>query len=165
MKKDAFYFSHDANAQDDPKMMILIDQMGPEGCGIFWLLIEKLRSEKDYELPVSVLPIFAKRWQTSKEKVETVVNNYNLFVVKNDLFFSERLKYSMLEKSERARLSASYRWKDANALQPHSNRIANGMRNDAIKGNIKEKKGKRGSPIGGDKFTGKSPGPNEGMVL
>ncbi len=38
---------------------------------------------------------------------------------------------------------------NANALQPHSNRIANGMRNDAIKG--KESKGKKkkgGSPSG-----------------
>ncbi len=56
----------------------------------------------------------------------------------------------MQEKTEKARLSASIRWKDANALQPHSNRIANGMRNDAIKG--KERKGKKKgiSPDGGE---------------
>ena len=38
-KKDAYYFSHDANAQDDPKCMLLIDQMGLEGYGIFNLPI------------------------------------------------------------------------------------------------------------------------------
>ena len=33
MKKDAYYFSHDSNAQDDPKCMLLIDQLGMEGYG------------------------------------------------------------------------------------------------------------------------------------
>ncbi len=150
MKKDAYYFSHDANSQDDPKCMLLIDQMGMEGYGIFWALIEKLRAEKTYCLPISVLPSFAKRWGTSAEKVQTVVKNYNLFIFKGEIFFSLRLKKSMNLKTERASRSASIRWSDANALQPHSKRIANGMQNDAIK--VKESKGKENSvfpPIGG----------------
>ena len=47
----------------------------------------------------------------------------------------------MKEKTDRAKASASIRWKDAIALQPHSNRNANGMRNDAIK--VKESKEKK----------------------
>ena len=42
MSKDAYYFSHDSNAKDDPKCMVLIDQLGLEGYGIFWVLIETL---------------------------------------------------------------------------------------------------------------------------
>jgi hypothetical protein len=133
-KKDAYYFSHDANAQDDPKCMILIDQLGMEGYGIFWALIEKLRSEKDYKLPFTVLPSLARRWGTSKEKVESVVKLYSLFSVIDDQFFSERLMRSMNEKSEKARLSASYRWNNANALQSHTECKPDDMRNDAIKG-------------------------------
>lgn len=143
MKKDAYYFSHDANAQDDPKIMVLIEQMGMEGVGIFWCLIEKLRSEKEYKLPMIVIAPFAKRWGTSKEKVETVIKNYSLFVVESDYFFSIRLQNSMIEKSEKARESANYRWGNANVLQLNSERNANGMRNDAIKGKerkVKEKK-------------------------
>lgn len=142
-KKDAYYFSHDSNAQDDPKCMLLIDQLGMEGYGIFWALIERLRNEKDYKLPVVLLNAFAKRWFTSKEKVESVVKNYGLFIIEDNYFFSERLKCSMLEKTEKARLSASYRWKDANALQLHNGSNANGMRKDANKGKeskVKEKK-------------------------
>jgi hypothetical protein len=151
MKKDAYYFSHDANAQDDPKCMLLLDQLGPEGYGIYWLLIEKLRAEKDYKLPLSVIPIFAKRWQTSKEKVETVVKTYNLFKIVSNYFFSCRLKQSMEKKTELAKLSASARWKDANALPPHTKRIANGMQNDAIKGKESKEKEKKAvsSPFGG----------------
>lgn len=140
MKKDAYYFSHDANAQDDPKCMLLIDQMGMEGYGIYWGLIEKLRAEKDYKLPLEVMTPFAKRWGTSKEKVETVIKSYNLFKISQNYFFSLRLKNSMTEKSERARISASMRWSGATALQPHSNRNANGMRNDAIKGKERKRK-------------------------
>src|SRR5690606_518534 len=106
-KKDAYYFSHDSNAQDDPKCMILIDQLGMEGYGIFWALIERLRNEKDYTLPINLANAFAKRWQTSKEKVEAVIKNYGLFVVENDIFYSERLRNSMIEKSEKARISVS----------------------------------------------------------
>ena len=138
--KDAYYFSHDSNAQDDPKCMILIDQLGMEGYGIFWALIEKLRNEQEYKLPLVVCKSYAKRWGTSEEKILTVINNFRLFTIIDSLFFSERLCNSMLQRSEKARQSALYRWSNANALQPHSERNANGMRNDANKG--KEKKGK-----------------------
>lgn len=142
MKKDAYYFSHDANAQDDPKCMLLIDQLGMEGYGIFWALIEKLRSEKDYRLPLNIVNSLARRWGTSNEKVHAVIKNYGLFVVQDDTFFySIRLQNSMEEKSAKARLSANYRWNHANALQPHSEGTADGMRNDANKG--KERKGKK----------------------
>ena len=160
MKKDAYYFSHDANAQDDPKLMQLIEQMAMEGIGIYWCLIEKLRAEKDYTLPLSVLPSFAHRWHTSSEKVLTVVKNYGLFKIVKEKFFSVRLKNSMQEKTDKAKLSASIRWGNATALQPHSNRIANGMRNDAIKG--KERKGKENS--GASAEIGFEP-PKPGMVL
>lgn len=159
MKKDAYYFSHDANAQDDPKLMLLINQMAMEGIGIYWCLIEKLRAEKDYCLPLNVLPLFAHRWHTSTEKVQTVVKNYDLFKIVKGRFFSVRLKNSMIEKTERAKASASIRWGDAVAMQPHSKRIANGMQNDAIKG--KKRKESRVSPDG----VSEQPILKPGMVL
>lgn len=164
MKKDAYYFSHDANAQDDPKCMLLLDQLGPEGYGIYWLLIEKLRAEKDYKLPISVLPIFAKRWQTSKEKLETVVKGYDLFKIANNYFFSLRLKKSMEKKTELAKASASIRWSNANALQTNSNRNAKAMRNDAIKLNKTKEKENSISPFGGGNLGGTT-GVPDGMVL
>ena len=143
MRKEAYYFSHDGNAQDDPKCMLLIDQLGMEGYGIFWALIEKLRSERNYMLPLSVCNAFAKRWGTSKEKVEAVVNGYGLFKIQKNYFFSVRLQQSMKKKTELARSSALIRWKDAKALPTQSESNANGMRNDAIKvkeSKVKEKK-------------------------
>lgn len=134
MKKDAFYFSHDANAQDDHKCMKLIDQLGMEGYGIFWALVERLRNEHDYRLPLSVCSIYAKRWGTSKEKVEAVVNIYGLFKIEGDYFFSERLIRSMDYKSEKGKKAAAVRWKNASAMQVHTGCNANAMQNDAKKG-------------------------------
>lgn len=128
--KDAYYFSHDANAQDDPKCMILIDQLGMEGYGIFWALIERLRNENEYKLPFSICSSFAKRWCTSKEKIEAVIMSFGLFEIdESSNFFSIRLCNSMIAKSLKARESANKRWgktaemqSHANALQPHANK-------------------------------------------
>lgn len=48
MSKDAYYFTHDSNAKDDPKCALLIDQLGMEGYGIYWMLIEVLRDQPDH---------------------------------------------------------------------------------------------------------------------
>lgn len=101
MKKDSFYFSHDAVAQEDPKCVMLIEQLGMEGYGIFWALVERLRCEKDYKLPMALLPALSRRWNTSKEKVEAVIRSFNLFKVEDDCFFSLRLLRSMDEYNYR----------------------------------------------------------------
>jgi hypothetical protein len=158
-KKDAFWFKHDANSQDDPKCMLLIDQLGMEGYGIFWALLEKLRAENNHTLPLLSIPSFARRWATSTEKINAVVKNYNLFVVSEDgKFYSERLTNDMKDKSESARLSASYRWGNANGMRPHPNALppdANGMRSDAKRKEEKRKEKKRGgvgeiAPVGAE---------------
>ena len=144
MKKDAFYFFHDSNAQDDPKCMILIDQLGMEGYGIFWALIERLRSERSYQLPVQIITSLAKRWGTSKEKVETVVNNFGLFKINKNYFFSPRLKSTMEERTERARLSISARWKNTIVLQPNIESNSDVIQNDTKRGEEKRVEKKRG---------------------
>lgn len=146
-EKDVYYFSHDADAQDDPKIMVLIDQLQMEGYGIYWALIEKLRSAPEYKLPFSVCSSYAKRWSTSKQKVESVIQLFGLFVSENGMFYSASLKRRMEKKSEKARESALKRWgkdsiSDASALQTQSERNAIGMRNDAIKGKERESKEK-----------------------
>lgn len=86
------YFSHDANAMDDPKCMLLVSQMGMEGYGMFWALVEKLRQQPDYKLPVVLIPALAARFGVSEAKLKTVIANYGLFIVENDtVFFSKSL--------------------------------------------------------------------------
>lgn len=101
MAKDAFYFSHDSNAKDDPKCILLIENEGMEGYGIFWALIESLRHEAESKLPLAILPALARRWNCSKDKVEAVIKKYDLFSLDDKYFFSNRLNRSMMEFNER----------------------------------------------------------------
>lgn len=122
--KTGSYFPHDSNAKDDPKCMLLIDQLGLEGYGIFWMLIETLRDQPDFSYPLSHTSILAKRYNTSKEKIEIVIQGFNLFQISNDIFFySESLINRMgeiankkLKQSEGGKKAMLNRWKK-NQLQ------------------------------------------------
>ena len=109
MAKDAYYFSHDSNAKDDKKCMLLIDQLGLEGYGIYWVLIETLRDQVDYKYPLSLVPILAKRYNTSAAKMLLVVEKFNFFEIDEDKnFFSLSLINRMLPleaKKEQRRLA------------------------------------------------------------
>ena len=53
MAKDAYYFSHDANARQDPKILEMISVYGIEGYGRYWILVEMLREQSDYTLSLT----------------------------------------------------------------------------------------------------------------
>ncbi|MBL7739832.1 MAG: DUF4373 domain-containing protein [Chitinophagaceae bacterium] len=152
MKKEAYYFSHDSNAQDDPKCMALIDELGWAGYGLFWALCERMRTQCDFMLPHSIVKALAKRWNVEENILKKVISDFGLFASNDEFFWSERLKRSMELKSEKARESASYRWnnteRNANAMRTHTNGNAVGMRNDAIKGKEKKEKSNTIFPAG-----------------
>jgi len=95
MAKDAYYFSHDSNAKDDPKCVMLIEQLGLEGYGIYWVLIEMLRDQPEYKYPLSLIPAISRRYNTTSEKMKTVIGNYGLFTVDENDFFSPALMKRM----------------------------------------------------------------------
>lgn len=105
--KDAFYFPHDSNAKDDPKIVEMTEDMQLEGYGIYWVLIETLREQPNYKYPLKLIPALARRYYTDKEKMLKVINNYGLFIVdENNNFSSESLNRRMKianEKRESAR--------------------------------------------------------------
>ena len=156
MSKDAYYFPHDSNAKDDPKCVLLIEQLGMEGYGIYWMLIETLREQPDYTYPVANIPALGRRYNTTAEKVKTVVCNYGLFTVKDDkIFFSDSLNRRMqvleekrIKRSEAGRLGNTARWKtsqtDRNAITLRSQFIAS-----------KVKKSKEKESIGKESMRGK----------
>jgi len=124
MKKDAYYFSHDSNAKDDPKIMIMVEQLGLESYGIFWVLLETLREQADYKCPLILLRPLARRFATTFEKINAVVQNYDLFIIENEEFFySESLMARMLvlnDKREKARNAINTRWNRQKALQENA---------------------------------------------
>lgn len=93
--KESFYFSHDSNARNDVKILKLRRNLGLEGYGIYWCIVETLRDSQDYTLPKSCIEDISFALNVSTDKVSSVINDYDLFIVDEDNFFSERLVRSM----------------------------------------------------------------------
>ena len=51
--KDAYFFSHDCNARNDPKILALRSVYGAEGYGVYFMLVEILREQPEYKLSVT----------------------------------------------------------------------------------------------------------------
>jgi len=148
MKKDAYYFPHYSNARNDRKVKRLRKELGMEGYGIYFAILEVLRDQTEFKYPIDDIDLLADDMNASEQKVSAVVGNYQLFEIDEDRnLFSPKFNFFLqpyLEKTERARQAARVRWdnskKDANALQMHSKCKANDMQGKEIKG--KERKGK-----------------------
>ena len=131
--KEAYWFKQDSNAKDDPKIIILIEELGLEGYGIFWLLIETLRDQPDFKAPIRIVPALARRFNTSAEKINAVINRYNLFVVEDQqIFYSEALIDRMMPMIQKrkarqvaGRKGALKRWGKHNDSNANGNAIGN----------------------------------------
>lgn len=134
MKKDAFYFQHDYNASSDVKILFMRQQLGMEGYGIYWFLLEQLANAGG-NLPLKIVPVLAMQMQVQDVKVMAVIKQFDLFVVdESQNFFSLRLnKHLEIRKqlSEEGKRGAKIRWSNREAIAP-----PNG------EGNAKERKGK-----------------------
>ena len=94
--KQAYYFPHDSNARNDVKLLRLRRSLGIEGYGLYFCLIEILREQTNYRLPLSAVPDISFDMHISDEKVLTVIKSFGLFEInENDEFFSPRLIRSM----------------------------------------------------------------------
>lgn len=119
MKKDAFYFPHFSNARHDRKIKRVIKELGVEGYGLFFMVLEVLREQTDLRYPIRDLDLLADEFGTSEAKLKTVVHKYDLFQFDDlGMFFSVKQIFYLqpyFEKSERARAAANKRWGDANS--------------------------------------------------
>lgn len=101
MIKDTYYFSHDSNARNDIKLIKVRRALGMEGYGIYFCLIEILREQNDFKLPISAVSDLAFDMHVSEEKVTAIIKSFDLFCLEDDKFFSSRLLRSMSELTEK----------------------------------------------------------------
>jgi len=135
MKKDAYYFPHFCNARHDRKLKRVQKELGVEGYGIYFMLLEVLRDQQEFKYPLEDIDLLADEFGTSEQKITTVVCNYQLFQIDNDKnFTSYKLQLYLqpyLERSENARIAARARWDkvktDAQALPEHNESNAQAM--------------------------------------
>jgi hypothetical protein len=133
MKSSTYYFSHDYNAANDTKILFLRHQLGMEGYGIYWYLIEQLANAGG-KLPLELIPVLAMQMHCTDVKVNGVLMNFDLFTIESGEFWSHRLQDHLelrLKLSQSGKAGANNRWNNRGAI------------GGAIgEGNAKEKKGK-----------------------
>jgi hypothetical protein len=133
MKSSTYYFSHDYNAANDTKILFLRHQLGMEGYGIYWYLIEQLANAGG-KLPLELIPVLAMQMHCTDVKVNCVLMNFDLFTIESGEFWSHRLQDHLelrLKLSQSGKAGANNRWKNGGAI------------GGAIgEGNAKERKGK-----------------------
>ena len=113
MKKDAYYFPHYSNARNDAKLIKLRRILGIEGYGLYFMLLEVLREQTDFQFTLNGIEDLSYEWHISKEKIISVIKDFDLFIINEWNFFSEKLILYLqpyVEKSERATLANKIRW-------------------------------------------------------
>ena len=103
MKKDQ-YIPHEVSMRSTTEVMNLIENEGMAGYGIYWALMEYLRTQDDYTGDVRVLRTLARQLKTKLCKVESVLHNYGLFTLTDFTFRSAKLDVMMrpLENKRKA---------------------------------------------------------------
>lgn len=108
------YFSHDADAHNDPKMQQLIAVYGYEGYGWFWRIVEQLTVEKDHCISLKgkyayqgIAKMLNGRSSVSSTDVEAFVqdciNEFHLFGTDGEKFWSETHLNRMQKVDEKLR--------------------------------------------------------------
>jgi hypothetical protein len=146
LENENVYFPHFIGARHDRKIKRARKELGIEGYGIYFMLLELLREQSDLKYPMDDIDLIADEFETSEQKIRVVICNYGLFEVdKDELFFSpKQIEYLQpyFAKSKRAKHAALTRWNklDANAMQMQSASNANAMQGKESK--VKESKEK-----------------------
>lgn len=137
--KDTYFFSHDANALTDTKILNMRADYGLEGYGLFWAIIEQLRCEENYSLPRNKNTYRAIKINTNTsidvdKYINDCISEYGLFEMSEDSlsFYSNSLKRRMAIKDEKkmrrsvaGKKGAEKRWNESNNSAEDSNAIKN----------------------------------------
>lgn len=149
------YFTHDFNARSDPKLLNLRADLGMQGVGAYWCLIEILFEQNGFIHKAGINGI-AYELHIEKSILDDILTKYDLFICENDKYFSNGV-LKRLEKintiKQRAVEKATKRWENEKKpaekkseilpLSYHSNATAMQIKLNKIKLNkIKLIKGK-----------------------
>ncbi len=78
----AHYFSHDSNARNDQKIMILRTEFGWEGYGIYFAMLEIMFDDEETEIKKKALKAIAYANNIDHQKLSSIINlciSENLF--------------------------------------------------------------------------------------
>lgn len=109
------YFKHDADARDDPKLQDLRDELGMEGYGRYWILVEVLAGREGHAYEVEDRATGRDRWRRLAQELECGEDEAKSFISKLDELrlidrelYRERGKVSIERLARNAYEAAEY---------------------------------------------------------
>lgn len=111
------FFSHDSDAFYDEKIVGMRADYGFESYALWWFIIERMRKEKDFKLDYNKklfrsIKVLTGTTIDVEKFINDCINEYELFVLENDKFYSKSLLNRMnlmiekqQKKSEQARIA------------------------------------------------------------
>lgn len=140
MKDKTYYFPHDYNARNDPKLQDVLIEHGAAGLGVFWCIVEQLY-EQGGELPLKSCKSIAFALHQDCTMVESVVKDFGLFDNNGETFWSNSVNKRLGKRqqiSERRKKAALTRWQSTTNQQTQCNPDTNAMQVDAKENKRKE---------------------------
>lgn len=131
MKEKTYYFPHDYNARNDPKLQDVLVEHGAAGIGIFWCIIEQLY-EQGGKLPLKSCKSIAFALHQDSKTVESIVRDFALFEIEDESFWSMSVNKRLGKRqqlSERRKAAAQTRW-NVSSQQEQSTTDANAEQKD-----------------------------------
>ena len=156
--KDAYFFAHDCNARNDPKILALRSVYGAEGYGVYFMLIEILREQPEYKLSVNkyIWSTLAMQMQVEAKRLEEIItdcctefaeNGSTLLVNDGEYLYSASLLRRMGKVDDISNLrreAARKRWENQPCKGADGadgcNTDANAQQNNANKRKAKQRK-------------------------
>ena len=170
MAKDVYYFSHDVNASNDPKIVAMESEFGVISYAWWWKLIEKLASSEDYRLPFKKYTFIAldkelgilnenERPLNENEHtffcsnksflfVNSLINDFELLECDDEYFWSPSLirrqeeRRSKFEKKQEQRRLAGIKSGEARRKKEQNRTVVQRTSTVVEQNELKERKGK-----------------------
>ena len=120
MGRDVYYFSHDVNASNDPKIIVMKELCGVIAYAWWWILIEQLAAQEDYKLPMDKITFAGlaiafgmkqNEAKASKSKqaeafINLLINECELLETDGEYFWSPSLiRRNLLRKNKQIEIS------------------------------------------------------------
>ena len=164
MKRDQ-YIPHEVSMRNTTEVMNLIEKEGMAGYGIYWAIMEYLRTQDDYTGDVRVLRTLARQLKTKLCKVESVLQNYGLFTLTDFTFRSIKLdammrplenKRKAMEKQNESKPKAERNQDDCKTLKTNDSvalsKVKESKEKESITSSSKEEEGDVAVPLAWERY-------------
>jgi hypothetical protein len=122
-KKEVKWFSHDHDAINDPRIILMMSKHGYAGYGRWWRVVEIMRNSDDYQMYIgdgNGYIVLARELRCKPETVQDFIKNcidFGLLILEDGYIYSEDLRERMVKMDKRKAQSSFYGKKGAAMLR------------------------------------------------